>query len=163
MVLTPSTTTTLQNYVGGRWTDATATETQEVRNPATDELLAHVPLSGAADVDGPAGLDEAAGQAQASVQRLVPDPGGHQPAVDQKFRGRDEKVHLGPFAVHPRPQGLHIGGSLQRAEHLARRGDDVHAGDRGEGQERVPGDRAAVQRKERDPHFTAPRTMPRRK
>ncbi len=42
---------TLRNYVGGEWIDATATESQEVRNPATDELLAHVPLSSAADVD----------------------------------------------------------------------------------------------------------------
>jgi malonate-semialdehyde dehydrogenase (acetylating)/methylmalonate-semialdehyde dehydrogenase len=41
----------LQNYIGGRWVPASATETQEVRNPATDEVLAHVPLSNAADVD----------------------------------------------------------------------------------------------------------------
>ncbi len=42
---------TLQNYTGGTWTPAQATDTQEVRNPATDEVLARVPLSGAADVD----------------------------------------------------------------------------------------------------------------
>jgi hypothetical protein len=42
---------TLRNYVGGRWVAAEATETQEVRNPATDEPLARVPLSGGADVD----------------------------------------------------------------------------------------------------------------
>ena len=42
---------TLSNYVGGRWVEAEASETQEVRNPATDEPLARVPLSGAADVD----------------------------------------------------------------------------------------------------------------
>jgi malonate-semialdehyde dehydrogenase (acetylating)/methylmalonate-semialdehyde dehydrogenase len=42
---------TLKNYVGGRWLKATATETQEVRNPATDDVLAHVPLSNLADVD----------------------------------------------------------------------------------------------------------------
>ena len=42
---------TLQNYVGGRWVSAEAVESQEVRNPATDEPLARVPLSGAADVD----------------------------------------------------------------------------------------------------------------
>ena len=42
---------TLQNYVGGRWIDAEASETQEVRNPATDEVLARVPLSGGADVE----------------------------------------------------------------------------------------------------------------
>src|SRR5918998_3223292 len=42
---------TLKNYVGGRWVEALATETQEVRNPATDDVLAHVPLSNAADID----------------------------------------------------------------------------------------------------------------
>jgi malonate-semialdehyde dehydrogenase (acetylating)/methylmalonate-semialdehyde dehydrogenase len=41
---------TLRNYVGGRWVAAEASATQEVRNPATDEILAHVPLSGAADI-----------------------------------------------------------------------------------------------------------------
>lgn len=41
---------TLQNFIGGRWVDATTTETLPVYNPATEEVLAHVPLSGAADV-----------------------------------------------------------------------------------------------------------------
>jgi malonate-semialdehyde dehydrogenase (acetylating)/methylmalonate-semialdehyde dehydrogenase len=51
MVLTDREPVTLQNYVGGRWTPSSATATQELRNPATDELLAHVPLGDAADVD----------------------------------------------------------------------------------------------------------------
>jgi malonate-semialdehyde dehydrogenase (acetylating)/methylmalonate-semialdehyde dehydrogenase len=42
---------TLKNYVAGQWVEATATETQEVRNPATDDVLARVPLSNAADID----------------------------------------------------------------------------------------------------------------
>jgi malonate-semialdehyde dehydrogenase (acetylating)/methylmalonate-semialdehyde dehydrogenase len=42
---------TLFNYVGGAWQTPTAAETLESRNPATGELLAHIPLSGAADVD----------------------------------------------------------------------------------------------------------------
>src|SRR5215212_6700616 len=42
---------TLKNYVGGRWVEAVATESQEVRNPATDDVLTRVPLSNAADVD----------------------------------------------------------------------------------------------------------------
>ena len=42
---------TLRNYVGGQWVAAGSAATHEVRNPATDELLAHVPLSGPADVD----------------------------------------------------------------------------------------------------------------
>jgi malonate-semialdehyde dehydrogenase (acetylating)/methylmalonate-semialdehyde dehydrogenase len=42
---------TLQNYVGGRWIDSAATIFGEVRNPASDQLLARVPMGGAADVD----------------------------------------------------------------------------------------------------------------
>jgi malonate-semialdehyde dehydrogenase (acetylating)/methylmalonate-semialdehyde dehydrogenase len=42
---------TIQNYIGGRWVDSTATEFGEVRNPATDTLLAKVPMGTAADVD----------------------------------------------------------------------------------------------------------------
>src|SRR5262245_24768622 len=50
----PATTpavTTLQNYIGGRWLPSQATRFGEVRNPASDVLLARVPLGGAADVD----------------------------------------------------------------------------------------------------------------
>lgn len=42
---------TLRNYFGGRWVPAEADEVLEVHNPATDEVLAHVPMSGGADVD----------------------------------------------------------------------------------------------------------------
>jgi malonate-semialdehyde dehydrogenase (acetylating)/methylmalonate-semialdehyde dehydrogenase len=42
----------LDNYVGGQWTPATAaSEALDVTNPATGEVLARVPLSGAADLD----------------------------------------------------------------------------------------------------------------
>src|SRR4051794_41225050 len=49
-----STTATrlLDNYVAGQWTPATAaTDELDVGNPATGEVLARVPLSGAADLD----------------------------------------------------------------------------------------------------------------
>ncbi len=42
---------TLRNYIVGQWVAAQATGQLEVRNPATDEVLALVPLSGKADVD----------------------------------------------------------------------------------------------------------------
>ena len=48
---TTADTRLLGNYVGGRWVAATAGEQQDVRNPATGETLARVPLSSAADVD----------------------------------------------------------------------------------------------------------------
>jgi len=42
---------TLQNFTGGKWTDSDSREFADVRNPATDELLARVPLGAASDVD----------------------------------------------------------------------------------------------------------------
>src|SRR4051794_12008962 len=45
-------TEVLSNYVAGAWTPATAAgEALDVTNPATGEVLARVPLSGAADLD----------------------------------------------------------------------------------------------------------------
>jgi malonate-semialdehyde dehydrogenase (acetylating)/methylmalonate-semialdehyde dehydrogenase len=41
----------LKNFVGGEWIDADAPTVGEVRNPATGEVIAEVPLGGAADVD----------------------------------------------------------------------------------------------------------------
>src|SRR5919204_1947550 len=41
----------LQNYVGGQWVQAEPGDTQEVRNPATDEVLARVPFGTATDVE----------------------------------------------------------------------------------------------------------------
>ncbi len=46
-----TTTRLLDNYVAGRWTPASAaTDVLDVTNPATGEVLARVPLSGAADL-----------------------------------------------------------------------------------------------------------------
>jgi len=39
------------NYVGGRWTPSAATEFVDVINPATAEVIARTPLSGAAEVN----------------------------------------------------------------------------------------------------------------
>ena len=46
-----TTTRTLHNYIGGHWSRSASTEHGDVRNPVTDQLLAHVPLGSAADVD----------------------------------------------------------------------------------------------------------------
>ena len=42
---------TIQNYIGGRWVASDATRFGEVRNPATDTVIARVPLGGSGDVD----------------------------------------------------------------------------------------------------------------
>jgi malonate-semialdehyde dehydrogenase (acetylating)/methylmalonate-semialdehyde dehydrogenase len=49
-----STTTVklLDNYVAGAWTPSTSTGALDVTNPATGEVLARVPLSSSADLDG---------------------------------------------------------------------------------------------------------------
>jgi malonate-semialdehyde dehydrogenase (acetylating)/methylmalonate-semialdehyde dehydrogenase len=60
---------TLQNYIDGCWTSAVAVETLADRDPATGELLAHVPLSGAADVDAAV---RAARRAQPAWRRTSP-------------------------------------------------------------------------------------------
>ena len=50
--MTTTTIRVLNNYIAGRWTAArAATEQLDVTNPATGEVLARVPLSGAADLD----------------------------------------------------------------------------------------------------------------
>ena len=38
---------TLRNYIGGHWVEADGAELLDVPNPATEELLARVPLSDA--------------------------------------------------------------------------------------------------------------------
>jgi acyl-CoA reductase-like NAD-dependent aldehyde dehydrogenase len=42
---------TLDNYVGGAWVQARGVESLDDIDPATGEVAARVPLSGAADVD----------------------------------------------------------------------------------------------------------------
>jgi malonate-semialdehyde dehydrogenase (acetylating) / methylmalonate-semialdehyde dehydrogenase len=51
---TETATRTLRNYIGGGWVEAAGDGTLEDRNPATGEVAALVPLSGAADVDAAA-------------------------------------------------------------------------------------------------------------
>ncbi|WP_404451250.1 CoA-acylating methylmalonate-semialdehyde dehydrogenase [Virgibacillus necropolis] len=41
----------LKNYVGGEWVEANADKTEEVYNPATGEVIAHVPISSQEDVN----------------------------------------------------------------------------------------------------------------
>ncbi|GJM43303.1 MAG: methylmalonate semialdehyde dehydrogenase [acylating] 1 [Gemmatimonadota bacterium] len=59
----------LQNYVDGRWIDVAASQTQQVRNPATGAVIAEVPLGGAAEVDAAV---QAAHRAYASWREVPP-------------------------------------------------------------------------------------------
>jgi malonate-semialdehyde dehydrogenase (acetylating)/methylmalonate-semialdehyde dehydrogenase len=49
--MTATATATLRNYVSGQWVEVAGRETLEVINPASGAVLAHVPLSGAAELD----------------------------------------------------------------------------------------------------------------
>ncbi|MGJ9460447.1 CoA-acylating methylmalonate-semialdehyde dehydrogenase [Oceanobacillus sp. CF4.6] len=42
---------TLKNYIGGEWIEAKSDKSEEVINPATGEVIAHVPISTQKDVD----------------------------------------------------------------------------------------------------------------
>jgi betaine-aldehyde dehydrogenase/aminobutyraldehyde dehydrogenase len=56
-------TTQYKNFVGGDWVDALSGETMQVLNPATGEVIADVPRSGAEDVE----------RAVAAAQKALPD------------------------------------------------------------------------------------------
>jgi malonate-semialdehyde dehydrogenase (acetylating)/methylmalonate-semialdehyde dehydrogenase len=59
----------MRNYIGGGWVEAAAGDSLEDRNPATGELTALVPLSGAADIDAAA---RAARDAQPAWRAVAP-------------------------------------------------------------------------------------------
>ena len=45
------TTHTMNNYINGQWVASTSSELLPLYNPATNEVIGHVPMSGSADVD----------------------------------------------------------------------------------------------------------------
>ncbi|WP_085506043.1 CoA-acylating methylmalonate-semialdehyde dehydrogenase [Thalassobacillus devorans] len=49
--MTQTTVQTLQNYIGGEWVQANSDKTEPVYNPATGEVIAHVPISTVKDVE----------------------------------------------------------------------------------------------------------------
>jgi malonate-semialdehyde dehydrogenase (acetylating) / methylmalonate-semialdehyde dehydrogenase len=50
MALTKKNTILLKNYIGGKWVDSTGEKSLEVINPATNEVIANVPISTKEDV-----------------------------------------------------------------------------------------------------------------
>src|SRR5699024_7832666 len=41
----------LQNFIGGKWVDTQSTQTEDVYNPATGEVIAQVPISTTEELD----------------------------------------------------------------------------------------------------------------
>src|SRR3978361_30853 len=78
-----TTTRILSNYVGGRWTESESSELLDVTNPATDEVIARVPLSTPAELDAAVAAARAALPASRAPApapallggRAVPGPG----------------------------------------------------------------------------------------
>ena len=71
---TPTDTHLLRNYVGGAWREAETADALDVRDPATGELIARAPLSGAADVDaGGSGHNRVLYQSPAAGQGVNTD------------------------------------------------------------------------------------------
>jgi malonate-semialdehyde dehydrogenase (acetylating) / methylmalonate-semialdehyde dehydrogenase len=70
MSIAAPTQTTVRNYVNGKWQASTAAEHREIINPATNEVLGQVPLSGAAEVDAAV---QAAGRAFPEWRRTPPE------------------------------------------------------------------------------------------
>src|SRR5688572_27866745 len=69
MLETTAEARTLRNYIGGGWVDAEAEGALEDREPASGELAALVPLSGAGDIDAAV---RAARAAQPAWRGLAP-------------------------------------------------------------------------------------------
>src|ERR1700689_426625 len=63
-------TRTLHNYIDGAWVDAAGPATLEVTNPANGELLAHVPMSRADDLDAAVAAARAALPAWRAVSAI---------------------------------------------------------------------------------------------
>lgn len=51
MTVTKNETTVLKNFINGEWVNANSSQTLDVVNPATNELLTKVPISAKSDVD----------------------------------------------------------------------------------------------------------------
>src|SRR5215211_6507244 len=84
---------TLQNFVGGSFVDAVTDATLEDRDPATGELAARIPLSGAADIDAAV---RAARAAQPTWREVPPQERARRVLAlrDALLRHRDELAAL---------------------------------------------------------------------
>ncbi len=84
------TTRILPNYVDGGWASAQASSLVDVTNPASGEVLARVPLSGAADVERAVGAANAALPAWRA--RSVGERTEFIYALREKFRQRIDEL-----------------------------------------------------------------------
>src|SRR3954465_12658695 len=85
-----TTTRILSNYVGGRWTESASSDLLDVTNPATDEVIARVPLSTPAELDAAVAAARAALPAWRAV--AVPERARRLFALREKLVARREDL-----------------------------------------------------------------------
>src|SRR3954466_10949082 len=85
-----TTTRILSNYVGGRWTESESADLLDVTNPATNEVIARVPLSTPAELDAAVAAARAALPAWRAV--AVPERARRLFALREKLVARREDL-----------------------------------------------------------------------
>jgi aldehyde dehydrogenase (NAD+) len=95
-------------YIGGEWVAPTSTETIPVENPATEEVIGHVPAGTAADVD------RAVAAAQAAFDGWAATPLAERAAVLDRLHG-SLSARAGDIA---RTIGLEMGAPLKVASRV---------------------------------------------
>src|SRR3954463_2111399 len=85
-----TTTRILSNYVGGRWTESESSELLDVTNPASNEVIARVPLSTPAELDAAVSAARAALPAWRAV--AVPERARKLFALREKLDARREDL-----------------------------------------------------------------------
>ena len=95
-------------YIGGEWVAPASTETIPVENPATEELIGHVPAGTAADVD------RAVAAARAAFDGWAATPPAQRAAVLDRLHG-SLSARAGDIA---RTIGLEMGAPLKVASRV---------------------------------------------
>src|SRR3954471_7620610 len=85
-----TTTRILSNYVGGRWTESESSELLDVTNPASNEVIARVPLSTPAELDAAVAAARAALPAWRAVS--VPERARRLFALREKLVARQDDL-----------------------------------------------------------------------
>src|SRR3954453_13560746 len=85
-----TTTRSLSNYVGGRWTESASSDLLDVTNPATAEVIARVPLSTPAELDAAVAAARAALPAWRGV--AVPERARRLFSLREKLVARQDEL-----------------------------------------------------------------------
>jgi malonate-semialdehyde dehydrogenase (acetylating)/methylmalonate-semialdehyde dehydrogenase len=104
-----------RNYINGEWVDSKATQTVDVRNPATGEIIGKVPLCGPSDVDA----------AVQAANQAFPDWRGTPPATRARVLFRLREVLEANFEEFSRVATMEAGKTIDEARAEMRRAFDM--------------------------------------